>query len=277
MTAARQLLLIGEQAVGKTHYGAQALKRLLTTDGTLQMRGAASDIEPYEEAMVRLSMGLAATHTPTNRYVESRWPVVTDIGLEAELIWPDYGGEQVLEITRRRCLEPKWVERATASDSWIFMIRSSQTHQADDIFSRPLGGLTPQDADAPGPLSDQARLVELLQFLLYCRSAKRDQPLTRPRLTILLSCWDELTNPGRPLEALGRTAPLLRAFVESNWHPDSLNVLGLSALERALDRETPDMDFARRGPENFGYVVRANGEVSRDLLEPLSSALRDLG
>lgn len=40
------ILLIGESDVGKTHYGAQLLKRLMKRDGQLRMNGAATNLEP---------------------------------------------------------------------------------------------------------------------------------------------------------------------------------------------------------------------------------------
>ena len=276
MSPAHTLLLIGEQAVGKTHYGAQSLKRLMLHAGELRMNGMAANTEPYEDAFNQLSRGLAGTHTPSTVYVESRWPVATADGLSAELIWPDYGGEQVLEIARKRVLDPQWVSRAKGASAWMFMVRPGRTRQEDDLFSRPLEDMTQLTTVPSGAvaLSDQARLVELLQLLLYIRGARLDRPLQRPRLTVVLSCWDELIQPGTPPEELEARLPLLSAFVRANWSRDSLDIVGLSALERPLDPKIPDQEFARRGPEAFGYVIDADGNRTSDLLTPLAAALR---
>jgi DNA replication protein DnaC len=72
------ILLLGESGVGKTHYGAQLLKRLMNGNGTLRMDGAAVNLEPFEAAMERLNEGMAADHTPTSTYVESVWPIADD-------------------------------------------------------------------------------------------------------------------------------------------------------------------------------------------------------
>lgn len=279
MTDPISLLLIGEQAVGKTHYGAQALKRLLTGGGALEMNGAASNLEPYQEAFAQLGRGLAAQHTPTTIWMESRWPVVCRDGQTAELVWPDYGGEQILEIARKRVLDPQWVSRAEQASAWFFMVRPGQTHLADDLFSRPLEAIGPVETPpaAPIELSDQARLVELLQLLLYIRRAPVNRRLSQPRLTLALSCWDELVDARRPMDELELRLPLLASFVQANWTPDSLDVVGLSALERPLDPTKPDLEFARRGPEAFGYVIDAEGGRSSDLLTPLAAAVRAAG
>ncbi|WP_429102254.1 hypothetical protein, partial [Aeromonas rivipollensis] len=69
------ILLIGESDVGKTHYGAQLLKRLMKRDGQLRMNGAATNLEPFESAMSCLDEGMAAGHTAASTYVDSIWPI----------------------------------------------------------------------------------------------------------------------------------------------------------------------------------------------------------
>src|SRR5258708_25510574 len=101
-TATSSILLIGEFDVGKTHYGSQLLKRLMKGAGKLRMNGAASNLEPFEAAMQRLNEGMAAGHTATSTYVESVWPIADDKGHAAELIWPDYGGQQIQTIATSR-------------------------------------------------------------------------------------------------------------------------------------------------------------------------------
>ena len=87
------ILLIGESGVGKTHYGAQLLRRLMVSDGKLKMLRAATNLAPFEAALESLNEGRAASHTPTEVYLESVWPVGDGADLKLELIWPDYGGD----------------------------------------------------------------------------------------------------------------------------------------------------------------------------------------
>ncbi len=67
------------------------------------------------------------------------------------------------------------------------------------------------------------------------------------------------------LQSSTATALMVASFVEANWRPDALDVMGLSALERALDEKVRDEDFVDRGPESFGYVVTSDGKRSEDL------------
>ena len=270
----RSILLIGESGVGKSHYGAQLLKRLMQEDGRIRMFGAATNIEPFETVMAKLDAGLSADHTATSVYHESRWPIVDDHGRNAHLIWPDYGGEQVKDIVDDRRLPSIWPKRIAQSSAWLLMIRLQTTRTDDDIFSRPLASLKGNSKESGnGRLSDQARLIELLQILLYAQSTSDKRMGRLPRLVVLLTCWDEIESPGEPIDVLQERLPMFGDFVAGNWKKCS--VLGLSALERALDKEKPDSDYITRGSERFGYVVLEDGTHSPDLTLPIRELLAD--
>lgn len=269
------VLLIGESGVGKTHYGAQLLKRLMKGDGRLRMNGAATNLEPFSSAMESLDEGLAAAHTATATYVESVWPVADAAGNLTELFWPDYGGEQVKAIIDNRQISTVWASRVAAASAWILLIRLQQVHQRDDVFSKPLAELkrasTPTDELR---ISDQARLIELLQMLVYVRGSRPDHALETPRLEILLSCWDEISGADTPSELLRLHMPMLHDFISSNWvHPV---VMGLSALERPLSPHNRDMEYVTKGSEQFGYVVLADGTRSTDLTLPITELFLDV-
>jgi hypothetical protein len=269
------VLLLGESGVGKTHYGAQLLKRLIKGDGLLRMNGAATNLEPFEAALESLNEGKAAGHTATTTYVESVWPIVDRQGRAAELVWPDYGGEQIRNIIASRRLPSTWRSRVLASRAWLLMIRLQQTRVGDDIFSRPLADLRGASVENHEvQISDQARLLELLQMLMYVGGATADRSLDRPRLGILLTCWDELAFDGKPFDALQDRLPMLSSFVRANW-PDVL-VLGLSALERSLSPRERDIEYVSRGPEHFGYIVQPDGSRSSDLTLPIKLIVEDL-
>lgn len=268
------ILLIGESGVGKTHYGAQLLKRLLKGDGQLRMNGAATNLEPFEAAMDSLNEGIAARHTATSTYVDSIWPIINGQGREVELIWPDYGGEQIKDISSKRRIPVTWRDRAVAAPAWLLLIRLHQTRMSDDIFSRPLRdlkGTTTENREIH--VSDQARLIELLQILLYLRNAISALPLASPRLAVLLTCWDELSTSEKPRAVLQRHLPMFSDFVTSTWKTPV--ILGLSALGRPLSPRDRDTEFAARGPEQFGYVVLPDGEQSADLTLPIKLLFAD--
>ena len=270
----KSILLIGESGVGKSHYGGQLLKRLMQEDGQIRMRGAATNLQPFEDVMASLDAGLSADHTATSVYHESRWPIADAQGRKADLIWPDYGGEQVKGIIDDRRLPRAWLTRIAESSAWLLMIRLQTTRADDDILSRPLASMKGNSEESrEGRLSDQARLIELLQILLYAQSTAGKRIGRLPRLVVLLTCWDEMESPGTPPDVLHERLPMFSDFVASNWKDCS--VLGLSALERALDNKRPDKGYITHGAEQFGYVVLEDAAHSSDLTLPIRELLAE--
>lgn len=276
MAAQHTILLVGESNVGKTHYGAQFLKRLMVKACALKMSGAPTNLEAFTTALSCLTEGKSTDHTPASTYVESVWPITDDAGRFAELVWPDYGGEQVRNLVTLRRIPAAWRERVLGATDWVLLIRLHSLRSEDDLFSRPLQSFAADESQgeaAAYELSDQARTVELLQMLLYLAQFHLDRPLRKPRLTILLSCWDELETAELPTELLASRLPMLWSFVRSNWV--SPTVIGLSALERTLSTTDADEDYAIRGPEDFGYVVLPDGTKSTDITLPIQRLMID--
>ncbi|MGO4519013.1 hypothetical protein AB4076_00235 [Dyella sp. 2RAF44] len=270
MAAQHTILLVGESNVGKTHYGAQFLKRLMVKACALKMSGAPTNLEAFTTALSCLTEGKSTDHTPANAYVESVWPITDEAGHYAELVWPDYGGEQVRNLVTQRRIPAAWRERVLDATDWVLLIRLHSLRSEDDLFSRPLQSFTaaePQGEATAHELSDQARTVELLQMLLYLAQFQLNRPLRKPRLTVLLSCWDELETTELPADLLASRLPMLWSFVRSNW--TSPTVIGLSALERALSKTDADEEYAIRGPEEFGYVVLPDGVKNIDITLPI--------
>ena len=270
MAAQHTVLLIGESNVGKTHYGAQFLKRLMVKECALKMCGAPTNLEAFNKALSCLTNGRSTDHTPAETYVESIWPITDSAGRCADLVWPDYGGEQVRNLVTQRRIPTAWRERVLEATDWVLLIRLHSLRSEDDLFSRPLQSFAAAEPNGEATAyepSDQARTVELLQMLLYLAQFPLDRPLCKPRLTILLSCWDELETIELPADLLASRLPMLWSFVRSNW--TSPTVIGLSALERALSETDADQEYAARGPEDFGYVVLPDGEKSTDITLPI--------
>lgn len=264
-----RLLLVGESDVGKSHFGGQLLGRLNREEGVLRMDGAAPNLSAFETVMARLHSGRAAPHTSRDQYVESNWPLIDAEGRKSELVWPDYGGEQVRSIREMRSMPQAWRDRIATTSGWIVMVRIAHNQLSDDIFTRPLaepGGQ--RRPEAPFAVSPQARLVELLQWMMFVRGTNTLTPVTHPPLMLLLSCWDELPAAeadAEPITVLRARMPMVAAFAEANWAPNALTVMGLSALERPLSEDAVDEEFVDRGPEAFGYVVKPDGQRDRDL------------
>jgi hypothetical protein len=265
----RSLLLLGEYDVGKSHFGGQLLGRLNQEKGALRMVGAPPTLGPFENVLARINSGRAAPHTPQNQYIESSWPLSDQEGTSVELVWPDYGGEQLSTIRAQRSMPREWSERVAKSAGWIVMMRIARAQLSDDIFSRPLSvpGTERQPPES-FKVSPQAQLVDFLQWLMFVRGTGTLNRVSWPPLMLLLSCWDEL--PGAelncpPIEVLRARAPMVASFAEANWHPESLKVMGLSALERPLSEDKVDEAFVDQGPEAFGYVVLPDGRHYADL------------
>ncbi|MDG9929056.1 MULTISPECIES: hypothetical protein [unclassified Pseudomonas] len=276
MAAQHTILLVGESNVGKTHYGAQFLKRLMVRACALKMSGAPTNLEAFTTALSCLTEGKSTDHTPASTYVESVWPITDEAGRHAELVWPDYGGEQVRNLVTQRRIPAAWRERVLGATDWVLLIRLHSLRSEDDLFSRPLQSFAAVEFQAEAPayeLSDQARTVELLQMLLYLAQFHLDRPLRKPRLTLLLSCWDELETTELPADLLASRLPMLWSFVRSNCA--SPTVIGLSALERTLSKTDADQEYAIRGPEEFGYVVLPDGVKSTDITLPIQRLMID--
>lgn len=273
---ATNILLLGESDVGKSHFGGQLLGRLNQEAGAFKMVGSPPSLAAFEGVLHALNEGRAAKHTAQEQYLESRWPVADHRDRRIELVWPDYGGEQIRLIREQRRMSPEWRQRVTDSDAWILMVRIHRSETSDDIFSRPIAKLMDMPiATADFAMSPQARFVEFLQWLMYVRGTGTLSPVANPRLLILLSCWDELPAPqigALPATVLAERMPLVAAFLKANWSQDALHILGLSALERPLSEDAVDEEYVNRGPEAFGYVIEADGTRSNDLtlaLQPL--------
>tara|TARA_R110002072_G_scaffold38314_20_gene111053 strand:- start:29703 stop:30530 length:828 start_codon:yes stop_codon:yes gene_type:complete len=265
----RRLLVLGEYDVGKSHFAAQLLGRLNQEQGVLRMEGAPETLEPYETALARINSGKAAPHTSQDAYVESCWPLVDRTGRKIDLQWPDYGGEQLRAIRDRRSMPADWRNRIIASGGWIVMLRISHQQLSDDIFTRPLA-VPGSDRQPPESfeVSQQAQLVDFLQWLMFVRGSGTLTRVATPPLMLLLSCWDELPQAEQglaPVNVLKGRMPMIAGFAEANWEPSALHVLGLSSLERPLSEDAIDSEFVDRGPEAFGYVVLPDGRRDPDL------------
>jgi len=99
------LLVVGGHDAGKTHYGGQLLGRLRERNSNLRLRSAIDNISPFEKVLDKLGQGIAAPHTSMLTYEELVLPVESASGEEMDLLWPDYGGEQ---ITNRIMLSAKY-------------------------------------------------------------------------------------------------------------------------------------------------------------------------
>lgn len=273
-----EILVLGGSGAGKTHYAGQLLGRLRhDRQGRLRLRpGGVEDLSKLEEVLACLEEGRAAGHTPAETWTGIRCELETSDGTNVLLEWPEYAGERLFAIMEQRALPAEWRASIKSATGWILFVRPSTLKVYEDLLERPTG-VAPKHSESTEVVvdgkgwDDRARYVELLQMLLFAAGRSTFRRTPTPRLAVVLSCWDELEQPGTPEETLANRLPLVDAFIRSTWRDDAWSVWGLSSLGRNLRQVEQDAEFARLGPEHFGYVVLPNGqEQVKDLTAPVA-------
>ena len=272
------ILILGGPKSGKTHYGAQLAIRLTKKIGAVKFYEQPENLGLFEEPMECLGRGRLATHTPVAVNKDVVLPIELANGNRARVVWPDYGGEQVQEMFRSRVVSPDWSKRALNSDGWLLMIRPELFRATRDLLHRPLKDFEPQK-NTESQLPDwipEAALVEMLQLLLFIRRSGRESRIATPRLLIAITCWDEsqtATAFNKPNDELNRLTPMLANFLKGIWVPESVTIIGISALGKTLSANADDEAFVDMGPHRQGFVVLPDGNKIEDLTWPLSKLL----
>ena len=259
--------------------------------GQLVSRSAPADLKPISDGLQRLASGIALEHTHTSAdHMMQHLLAATHDGRSVDFNIPEYAGETLDDLVRSHQVPEYWRPLIAESDQWLLFVRLEQFGQLPELLSRPikepesvLSGATlsaDEEAGVAGSSIQSAaasygntelpldmRLVELLQMLLHVRGARPRGEVSKPFLSVLLSCWDELdlTDQSSPASAAEERIPLLYSYVCSAWREDAVEFLGLSSQGRSLTTGTPDEDFVDVGPERHGYVVTKAGDRDPDL------------
>jgi len=272
-----ELVVLGGPHSGKTHFGGQLYGRMQRKPGRLRLRreqGTPTDLSAFAEVLRCLENGHAADHTATNTWAEVSLPLVDTLGNAIDLRWPDYGGEQIRQVFDTRSVPAAWQARLAKADGWVLLIRlGMETTYRDAIeeLAKHTEERTPNTV-RPGKWDANAWWVELLQLLLHVAGVGVVARIQRPRLAVLLSCYDELRKGEEPpREVLAEVLPLVSTFIESNWSEDAVSIWGLSALGKLLEKNSEDESFIDNGPEAHGWVVPPEGGLQdTDLTRPLA-------
>ena len=263
-----RLLLLGASDAGKTTYGAQLYERV-NRGGALKLRHTPDDMKVLESALEALASGGMPEHTRRETSGTITLPVEDAHGRNVDIVWPDYGGEQFLDILQQRTLARDWVKRVREADGMLLMIRPETTRAVPDVFEAPHRSQVPaerdEDAEAAVDLEPDAQYVELLQLLRHVRSEGRLRRSTLP-FTVLLSCWDELIDPGSPHDELRKRYPLLSAYLEGTWQSENVQIIGLSAIGGS----PADPTILNSDPSTRGYLVEEDGRREFDLTRPVA-------
>ncbi len=285
------ILMLGGANTGKSTFLVQLYGRMSARMGRLVSRSAPADLKPIRDGLQRLASGIPLEHTRTSTdHMMQHLPAATHDGRSVDFNIPEYAGETLDDLVRRHHIPENWLDLIAESDQWLLFVRLEQFGQLPELLSRPikepeakLSGAVPypheeaadtgvsvpsaatSDGNAELPLD--MRLVELLQMLLHVRGARPRGAVSKPFLSVLLSCWDELDlkEQSSPARVAEERIPLLSSYVRSAWCEDAVEFFGLSSQGRNLTTATPDEEFVDVGPEHHGYVVTEAGDCDSDL------------
>ncbi len=272
------LLIIGRPDSSKTTLLAQFYSKLRKNKSRIKLceRGA-ENIEPIIETRRNLAEGKESESTSSGTNSNLLLPIEFQ-GQTIELNCPDYGGEQIDVIMNQREVDKKWKKSIQESNHWIFLIRLTNLDSSFDLSSKNYKKKYSKESNDPQQstyrMSDQSLLIELLQFFLFFK--KNNFHLKNPqiKLTISLTCWDEIETGVTPRETLLKYAPLLLNFVESNWEKNKLKIIGLSAQGFSLTKQENKKKYLEEGsPEDYAYIIRESGERVEDITEFIIEAL----
>lgn len=295
------VLMLGGANTGKSTFLVQLYGRMATRKGQLVSRSAPADLKPISDGLQRLASGIPLEHTRTSAdHLIQHLPAATHDGRSVDFNIPDYAGETFDDLAKSHRIPENWRPLIAESDQWLLFVRLEQFGQLPELLNRPVEEPEPVLASAAPSSNEEAavadvfmqsaatsygdemvaatvagvtelpldmHLVELLQMLLHDRGERPRGGVSKPFLSVLLSCWDELgpTFPSSPASVAEERIPLLYSYVRSAWREDAAEFLGLSSQGQSLTADTPDEEFVDIGPENHGYVVTGAGDRDPDL------------
>lgn len=271
------ILLIGKPHSSKTVFLSQFYSRLQKNKSNLKLYKPVDDLTPISAAREALAFGEEPQTTPAEKSAKFYLPIQL-AEKQVDLRCPEYGGEQVLSIVENRELNKEWADSIKESNSWVLFIRLNNINRPLDISDVTFSEQHQKKQQNPiletdNKISDQSFFIELLQILLHSKGNDYHILNNKLKLTIVLTCWDEMNTRERPYDVLKSKLPLLLNFVESNWNKDYLNIIGLSAQGFALDTPENKEMYQIDGPEEFGYLVFSDGRKTNDITQLIEQSL----
>lgn len=278
MDKTNSIMVLGKPNSGKTVYSAQLYGRLTRgVEQQIAIRNTPENLDIFQEALERLAEGNNPQRTTSSQFANVSLPLVIKNEKEVDLTWFDYAGEQLTHIFESRSVNEKWAETLINANGWMVFIRlndeTKHKHKIEDL-------LTTRDVIKKGKTKQEETdivdaniwWIELFQIILHVCNLKRSQRISKPKLAIVLSCYDQVSNSTStttPKEIFEKELPLLNQFLHSNWEQDKITIWGLSSLGRALDKRSQNT-FVDNGPENQGWIISPDSyERSTDLTSPI--------
>lgn len=280
MVKENDILILGGPNVGKTHYGGQLYGRLMNKKGLYKILSPPESLNIFKEVINTLAEGKSAgrTHVSSNEQLSLE---VEDLDKNRTIFsFPDYGGEQIDKIVNERKIDTAWKDKIHNSTAWMLFIRLDVIKTIEDVVNR---GIPDQEVlklrhEGKNPLTKSASafLIELLQILLYVKKISTLEKTFNPKLTVVLSCWDNIDGVQEgtiPSELLKERLPLVKQYIDSVWEKEALSIIGLSSTERTLSAKSTDEEYIEKGPENFGYIINTDGKRENDLTQSIASII----
>lgn len=274
---ATKILLIGKPDSGKTIFIGQFYTRIDSNKGVLEFRQGhqVENLNPIIESLRALADAKEPDSTPTDKSIIIPLPLQhgeTKIDLDC----PDYGGEQVNRIVEDREVDTKWTDSIKQSDKWILFIKPNDLTTSYDLSNKTIKPEEIENGNSDSheySISDQSFFIELLQILLNTKGQDSHFKNSITKLTVVLTCWDELKNTTTPKEELKKNLPLLLNFIETNWIESKVNFLGLSSLGFSLKEQENRLKYKEFGPENYGYMIKSDGKNDDDITQLILEAI----
>ncbi len=271
----KPLLIIGKPNSSKTSFVVQFYIRLLKKKSSLTLYKPVDNISAIKEACDLLENVEGTKTTPVDKNAGLLLPI--QFGeKQVDLYCPDYGGEQINNIINNREVDKKWSDSIKESDNWILFIRPSNLKTSFDLSNKTINPDILENnsgQEQEYAISDQSAFIELLQIMLHVKGNDYHFKNCKTKLTVVLTCWDELETKDLPRGKLLQYLPLLLNFIESNWDVDKINIVGLSALGFSLNKKENQEKYQIEGSENFGYLIKSDGTETKDITELISVAL----
>ncbi len=271
----KPLLIIGKAHSGKTTFLAQLHARLDLNNSALKLYKPVDNLRPIIEALNCLADGEEVKPTPTDKSTAIVLPI--QFGEQKiDLNCPDYGGEQINHIIDNREVEAKWSDSIKQSENWILFIRPSNVTTGFDLSNKTIKPEILESGNGIAEeysISDQSSFIELLQIMLYTKGQDSHFKISTTKLTIVLTCWDEVNDGETPKEKLIKCLPLLYNFVKTSWIESKFNIIGLSALGFSLKEKGNKEKYQTEGSENFGFLIKPDGSEIKDITQLISEAI----
>ncbi len=271
----KNILVIGAPNTGKTHFGGQLYGRLKSNTCTYKLRETPDDLSVFQDILQKLNNGVPGDHTPSSINKELVLPILSKENDEINLVYPDYGGEQITQIVKSRKINSNWQNQINESTDWILFIRLNLVELPSDITNRFYSHISRTEETSPTDLdgiTDKSQIfyIELMQILLSANKSQIDKPF----LQIFISCWDELTTNEKPEKILNEKMPLFFDFIKNNWGAH-YSVIGIAATGISLESDNPNEDFMLDGPEEHGFIIMGDGKKDTDLTLSLKQIINN--